>query len=460
MRKTITLLSLTLGCGLQAQSISSLSINPGTPTECQRFSLTINGNLPQAAQFSTFTYKPSDPGEIVIHFGATGNAGGAQPAFSETVQGLGPYAIGTWQLTVNLYMNGGLADSETITFTVVEQGPVDLGEPGERTICNSDPPFPLFDVIGGDPTPGGHWLNAQGVQVPNGIFVPGTHAGGAYTYVLDLAGPCTTGYQSVTIDYIPNASAGYGGTVQACATAVGPPVDLFAQLNGSPETGGTWSGPTALNNGTYVPGVNTPGQYVYTVTGSAPCGNPTATVTIQPIQPSNAGTGSNLVVCENNATVNLNAHVTGEQTSGSWISEIGFTVAGYNEPVDLAFMGGGAYYYVVPNAICGADTATVNVTVMPLPCSVGLDEHANRTLGLLVMPNPAQDQVMIESRAARGRITFELHASDGRLVRREAVNGPGGVLRSTFDLNGVAPGPYLFRMITTEGQAVQRLIVR
>uniref|UniRef100_UPI00404817FE thrombospondin type 3 repeat-containing protein n=1 Tax=Flavobacterium sp. TaxID=239 RepID=UPI00404817FE len=52
------------------------------------------------------------------------------------------------------------------------------------------------------------------------------------------------------------------------------PADLFSIIDGTPNTGGTWSGPSALaggSAGTFDPATNTSGTYTYTVNGTAPC---------------------------------------------------------------------------------------------------------------------------------------------------------------------------------------------
>jgi hypothetical protein len=86
---------------------------------------------------------------------------------------------------------------------------------------------------------------------------------------------------STAFSVIPAANAGNGASIQVCAN--GGAVNLFDILTGSPDTGGTWSGPSALTNGyvgTFNPAIQTIGMYTYTVNGSGNCGSATASVTI------------------------------------------------------------------------------------------------------------------------------------------------------------------------------------
>jgi hypothetical protein len=75
---------------------------------------------------------------------------------------------------------------------------------------------------------------------------------------------------------VPNA--GSNASLTICTTA--PPEDMFQLLGAEAGAGGTWSGPSPVSNGLFNPATMVGGIYVYTVVGTAPCPNATATVTV------------------------------------------------------------------------------------------------------------------------------------------------------------------------------------
>jgi len=183
------------------------------------------------------------------------------------------------------------------TVTVIEQAQPNAGIDGTLNICagasfdNDD----LFAQLTGSPDTGGTWSD-------NG---DGTH-----TYTVAALSPCTVDDESiVTVTEQAQPNAGIDGTMNICAGATFDNDDLFAQLTGSPDTGGTWS-----DNGN--------GTHTYTVAATSPCtvdDESTVTVTEQ-VQP-NAGVDGTLNICAGDTFTNadLFAQLTGSpDTGGTW----------------------------------------------------------------------------------------------------------------------------------------------
>ncbi|MGV3638014.1 MAG: T9SS type A sorting domain-containing protein, partial [Flavobacteriales bacterium] len=57
-------------------------------------------------------------------------------------------------------------------------------------------------------------------------------------------------------------------------------INVITALNGKPDVGGTWSGPSDVVDGLYQPATMEPGTYTYTVSGTSPCPNDAATVVV------------------------------------------------------------------------------------------------------------------------------------------------------------------------------------
>src|SRR5690606_21057877 len=105
----------------------------------------------------------------------------------------------------------------------------------------------------------------------------------------------------VTVHALPDA--GSSATLAVCDN--GAPVALLGQLGGSPDGGGAWTFGGNAVSGTFTPGTSAAGIYSYTVGGTAPCPNASATVTVAVHALPDAGTSSTLTVCSNAPAVDL-----------------------------------------------------------------------------------------------------------------------------------------------------------
>ncbi|MEO8066114.1 MAG: hypothetical protein ABI599_00335, partial [Flavobacteriales bacterium] len=164
---------------------------------------------------------------------------------------------------------------------------------------------------------------------------------------------------------------GTNGSVTICGTGV--PVNLFAQLGGTPDPGGNWTAPgNGAHSGMYDPLSDAPGIYTYTV-GNA-CASASATVTVTETAGPNAGTNGILNLCTNSTATNMFASLLGApQAGGSWTAPGGVAHGATYDPATDA---PGIYTYtVVGVAPCGNATATVTVTEV-----VGPNAGTNGTL--------------------------------------------------------------------------------
>ncbi|MCL4283218.1 MAG: hypothetical protein KJZ58_13270, partial [Flavobacteriales bacterium] len=110
-------------------------------------------------------------------------------------------------------------------------------------------------------------------------------------------------------------AAGPGNDSTATLCSNGALVSLFDYLGGSPDPGGTWSGPAA-HPGQFDPATDPPGVYTYSVTGPPP-GSATVTVTV--VDAPDAGINGTATYCSSDPAVNLFTLLGGTpDAGGAW----------------------------------------------------------------------------------------------------------------------------------------------
>ncbi|HRO97928.1 MAG TPA: hypothetical protein PLN54_00670, partial [Flavobacteriales bacterium] len=296
------------------------------------------------------------PVALIGQLGGTPDAGGTWSGPSPVVGGL--YAPATMTPGIYTYTVTGVAPcaNVTSTVTVTENAAPNAGTNGSLAFCGNSAALALATGLGGTPQAGGAWSGPSAVVA--GQYNPATMAPGAYVYTVTGVAPCANSTATVTVTENPAPNAGTNGTLTLCSN--GAAVALSTGLGGTPQAGGTWSGPSAVVGGQYNPATMAPGAYVYTVAGLAPCANATATVTVAETAAPNAGTNGTLTVCSNGASVALSTGLGGTpQAGGAW-SGPSAVVGGQYDPTTMT---PGAYTYTVTSvAPCTNATATVTVT--------------------------------------------------------------------------------------------------
>ncbi len=457
MRHTLLLSSFFLSaCFVHAQQITNVTISPTPLHACQRATYHVMGTGAPGLSF-TFVQTANTANSITLV--ATVSAGNGSSSFNQPIGPIGPYNEGSYALTVSLDFNGTITSTWTGSLTVLPADPPDVGDYTEIAVCPNDAPFLLFSRMGGSPDPGGLWLNPVLQPVPNGMFVPGTSMAGDYQYYFDIPAPCIAEYQSLYITYNPNSTAGVNASVTLCTAPGAPPVNLFTKLGGTPDAGGTWTGPNTT--GIFTPGTSQPGQYVYHVPGIPPCSDPSATVTVVGAPPSNPGVGSPAVFCFDETGANLSNYVTGEDESGIWYAPNGTGITIFDQPVNVSAFGAGIYRYVVETPPCPADTASVTVTLNGPPCTLGIADGPSTGDRMHLAPNPATDKVVVEierTHPGTGRF-IELSDVTGKVVLRRSLNASGSSVREVLDLSSLAPGAYTLKLGGGRDVVSQRLMV-
>src|SRR5690606_37402989 len=205
----------------------------------------------------------------------------------------------------------------------------------------------------------------------SGLFDPAQDAAGVYIYTVFGIDPCADASATVTVEVIPEANAGTNGNLVLCNS--NSPQNLFDSLGGTPQTGGTWSPALASGTGMFDPRVDAAGIYTYTVKGTSPCGDASATVEVTINQGVDPGISGTLEICSGSAPADLFDILGGNpQTGGTWSPALASGTGVFDPSVDTA----GIYTYtVLGDAPCGNASATVTVIIDPL-----LDAGTNGSL--------------------------------------------------------------------------------
>ncbi|WP_431136567.1 gliding motility-associated C-terminal domain-containing protein, partial [Psychroserpens mesophilus] len=265
-------------------------------------------------------------------------------------------------------------DSATVTVTFIPN--TSAGTDGVLNLCQDDTTtVNLFDSLGGTPDTGGTWSPA--LASGSSVFNPNVDSAGVYTYTVTSTDPtCEDDSATVTVNFIPNASAGTDAILNLCQNDT-TTVNLFDSLGGTPDTGGTWSPALASGSGIFNPNVDPAGVYTYTVTSSNPvCDDNSANIIVNFIPNPSAGTDAILNLCQDDTTtVNLFDSLGGTpDTGGIWSPALASGSGVFNPNVDSA----GMYTYTVAstNTTCDDDSATVIVNFIP-NASAGTDAILN-----------------------------------------------------------------------------------
>ncbi|RZJ33006.1 MAG: gliding motility-associated C-terminal domain-containing protein, partial [Flavobacterium sp.] len=251
------------------------------------------------------------------------------------------------------------SDSASVTVSITPAA--NAGADASVTLCANGATQNLFNSLGGTPQAGGIWTPA--LSGGNGLFNPAVDTAGTYTYTVAGTPPCTNDTATVTVSITTPPNAGNDATLNICSNA--NPKDLFILLGPSAQAGGTWLPALASGTGVFNPAVDTAGTYIYTVSGSGPCGTDTASVAVSITPGPDAGQNGTLTLCANSASQDLFNFLGGTpQVGGTWSPALASGTGVFNPAVDAP----GVYTYTFfGNQPCDNDTATVTVTVNPIP---------------------------------------------------------------------------------------------
>ncbi|MGB3525077.1 MAG: gliding motility-associated C-terminal domain-containing protein, partial [Flavobacteriales bacterium] len=362
-------------------AISGGSFDPAT-MNAGDYTYTVAGTSPcpaDVAVVSVSVVTEPNPGEDdILNLCASGNSvelfpvlGGADPGGSWTGPSNGSFngtfIPGTSPAGNYTYTIAGIAPcpsvSAVITVNVVTDA--NAGGDGSIALCSSADATVLFTLLQDSPDTGGDWLAPDGTNF-SGTFDALANAPGPYTYVINVPFPCVNDTAQILVDVTPAVNAGTDSSITLCSSNAA--ISLIEQLGGSPDEGGTWTGPGGPSSSAFYPASDAAGTYTYTVSGTPPCPNAIAHVSITLNQLPDAGTDGTISVCPEAEPVDLFTSLGGSpDPGGTWTAPSGVA---HGNQFDPATDPQGAYTYtVLGTAPCPNDnsTSTVNIFLVPAP---------------------------------------------------------------------------------------------
>ena len=327
---TLNVLNNSTGCSGTGQTIS-VTINP-SPT----ITLGTNPSVCAGATSANLTYSATTgtPNQFSINFNAAAEAQGFTDVVNATLTTSpivitvpGTAVVGTYNATLTVRNSGGgcTGASQSISITINDSPNAGLDNP--VSACTSETAFDLFASLGGTPDTGGTWtdLDASGGVITGNTINLTTVAVGTYDFRYTVTGtaPCASASAVVSVTVINSApDAGGDNTVSACENDAA--FDLFANLTGTPDPGGSWtdmdtSGATINGDDVDLTGVAI-GTYrfQYTITAGT-CGSSSAIVTVDVISGPDAGIDNTVSACNTETAFDLFANLDGTpDTGGTW----------------------------------------------------------------------------------------------------------------------------------------------
>ena len=241
--------------------------------------------------------------------------------------------------------------------------------------CN-DGTIDLTSGLDGTQDLGGTWYEGSDntgtvVVNPTAYVVPVLANNYQFTYYVVASAPCVDDSTTITVTIETPLNAGTDGLPLELCSNDGT-IDLFTQLGGSPDTGGTWSPAMASTTGVFDPLVDASGIYMYSLTNA--CGTFSSQIEVTVTQAPNAGSDNTALICVIDGVTDLFSFLgTSAQSGGSWTYASTSVTGQFDPSVDAP----GIYTYTVAaTGPCSPDSvAEITVTVSDTPAPVVVEAN-------------------------------------------------------------------------------------
>lgn len=259
------------------------------------------------------------------------------------------------------------------TVTIEIEAVRQAGQDGATIVCSNEGIVDLFTRLPGNPSQGGTWSGPS--VLVNGMFDQTIHLPGVYSYTVDN-NICVDDVSNLTVTLGNFVDPGIGRTLNFCENNDGgngvsnqPPLDLWSQLTGTPDAGGTWTNP----QGGVIAGGNQPapvdisglgvGAHNFTYTTTGDCNNTSVVVVqVDPIPFAGGTPNAPFARCSNEGMLTLiDLLPNNPQQGGQWT----FNGVNVDPIIDLSTAQSGTYSYTVTSLGCNlvdVESLVLNIT--------------------------------------------------------------------------------------------------
>ena len=314
--------------------------------------ITINP-LPNSGNNGAAIFCPTDaPSDLTSQLVGTFDAGGSwSPVFNSGTDFFNPDIDAEATYTYTVTNSCGTSSTDVVVTITADPN---AGTDGNTTVCDIDPAFDLFGLLGGLPNTGGTWSPA--LSSGTGVYNPAVDAGGNYTYSIITSCGTFSSIVDVTLNTSDDATFSYA-TDSFCIDGTNP----MASINVTNGGVFTISGGGVINaaNGTIDLSGSGVGTFDITYTTNGPCPD-VFTLTINVLDASDATITPVGPFCSYDSPILLQA----AQSGGIWSGNGVDPVTGEFNP-SLANTGLNPITYII-DGLCG-DASTIQVEVIPAP---------------------------------------------------------------------------------------------
>ncbi len=354
----------------------------------------------------------------------------------------------TYNYKYQVDVDGCATQSTTLGLTIAAAP--QAGKDSLVLTCKTGGSIDLLQSLNGSPESGGTWSDDDNTgALNNGMFDPANVSNGDYQFTYEVSNnQCGKREATATVSVIDQPDPGNNGTTKACGNDMA--VDLFEQLQGNPQEGGTWSGnqSNALTNGIFNPSKVAPDdqyQFTYTVSANG-CSDQSANVTVTVNVVPNPGMDTSVTVSGQSSNVNLLNQLAGNpDTSGTWSDDnnTGALNDGILDATSLEDSANYSFTYTATKEACEDSSATLSVFVEKVS---GIREYKREAIKFY--PNPASDEVTLEAPLAAKEV--RIYDLTGRAQMTKPLKGD----QTKFNVSQFEEGMYFYQVRNGEGNVI------